>query len=268
LLYGWVKFSGYSSSVGSVDLRLIRVLGTSRVEGQEVLLYDERPRFCRGAVHKVVREAIGQERRAGQGSGRLLVSRLGLVCELSFPDLLGGRGCEDCGFLEDNQVLSWLSRLFDPISIAKHWPELELEGDLRRDDGQVLHAGALDECVHEIGRERLHHAYVPVVAAIIDEQVPLSIHAYQLRRVQQVLPKRPVKEARLLANTRDGVDLSRIYNETPDAIVSFVSDVSDSRFFVLLVLEILLAGIQIGEGYVLYTAEIDLLAIEELVIVS
>ena len=97
-------------------------------------------------------------------------------------DLLGLDGCLFYGIFQVNNVLLWLSRLFLPLSIAEHGSQLQLEGNFGGDHGLILCACSLDECVHDVGRVRLHHSYVPIVALIVDEQVALCINTDHLWR--------------------------------------------------------------------------------------
>ena len=131
------------------------------------------------------------------------------------------------------------SRCLDPVSIAQHWAKLELKWNLGRNYCKVFHTSPLNQGIHYIGRERLHHSYVAIVSAIVDKQVALCINSNELRRIKQVLTKRTVLETRLFANTSNSIDLARLNDESSHTIVPLVSDVSNTRLFSLLVLVVL-----------------------------
>jgi hypothetical protein len=119
--------------------------------------------------------------------------------------------------------------------------------------------------VHDIGRIRLHHTDVPIVALIVDEQVTFSIYTNHFWGSEKVLSLRSISEARLPAGSCEGIHVFLINLKSSNAMVVLIGDIGHSRVYFWVVREVLLLWSQVCEWYVFDAAEIDFFTVDHLV---
>jgi hypothetical protein len=149
--------------------------------------------------------------------------------EFLLHDLLGLDGCLFYGLFQVHNVLRWLSRLFLPLSVAEHGSQLQLEWNFRGDHGLILCACPLNECVHDVGRVRLHHSNVAIVALIVDEQVAFCINTDHLWGPEKVLTLGSIFKSSLPAYPSKRIHILLINLDSSDAVIVFVGDIGNSR---------------------------------------